>query len=158
MNKNFQDILNEKIGKQERRVKPLSGAPIQEESISYNLLFHLNNSLNIKLYKTNPSYSFNEAKPVTKAEPITPIKPVEKVETYGYFVSFDGKAEAKLFFASHNESISENLSIESLKKSFRKLALKLHPDTTGGDAEAFISLRLHYKALEQAWRPYKEAA
>ena len=38
-------------------------------------------------------------------------------------------------------------SLEELKKQYRKLSLKLHPDREGGDSKAFIAMKDEYDRL-----------
>lgn len=161
MKKNFQDILKAEIGKQESVKTFCQAAPKKEDSLSYELHFHLNRNLEIHFFNKKPSYKFHKnisstVKAQNTSKPTA--QTLKKTEVFGYFIDFEGRAEAKLFFASQNAPISETVSKEAFKRMFRKLALKLHPDTTGGCHESFIQLRKHYKALEKAWRPFKEAA
>jgi len=52
------------------------------------------------------------------------------------------------FFASHGATLSPAFTQKELKKSFRLLALKLHPDTNkGAVASAFIELKKNYETL-----------
>ncbi|MBS1970761.1 MAG: DnaJ domain-containing protein [Bdellovibrionales bacterium] len=52
------------------------------------------------------------------------------------------------FFALHGNTLSPAFSQKELKKAFRVLALKLHPDTNkGAVASAFIELKKNYETL-----------
>lgn len=52
------------------------------------------------------------------------------------------------FFTLHGNTLSPAFSQKELKKAFRILALKLHPDTNkGAVASAFIELKKNYETL-----------
>ncbi len=51
-----------------------------------------------------------------------------------------------LFFHNWSCHFERNFSKIELKKTFRKLAIKLHPDH-GGTAQLFIELKKHYETL-----------
>lgn len=51
-----------------------------------------------------------------------------------------------LFFNSWDPQFDRNFSKNGLKKTFRQLALRLHPDH-GGTAQIFIELKNHYEVL-----------
>ncbi len=52
------------------------------------------------------------------------------------------------FFALHGNTLTPAFSQRGLKKAFRVLALKLHPDTNkGAVAGAFIELKKNYETL-----------
>ncbi len=72
--------------------------------------------------------------PMKKAEPTPPHQ-------------LDGESLAAfLFFQNIGLALSENFSRGELKTTFRKLALRLHPDQQG-DAQLFIKLRTAYRQL-----------
>lgn len=51
------------------------------------------------------------------------------------------------FLKSINMEISASYSQRELKKAFRLLALRLHPDKNGGYAAPFLELKLNYNLL-----------
>lgn len=53
---------------------------------------------------------------------------------------------AFLFFQHWSAQLERNFTKIDLKKCFRKLAIKLHPDH-GGTAQLFIELKKHYEEL-----------
>jgi hypothetical protein len=60
----------------------------------------------------------------------------------------EAQKAASEFFALHGNSLSPAFSQRELKKAFRILALKLHPDTNkGAVASAFIELKKNYETL-----------
>lgn len=162
MEKNFQDILNEKIGKQESKLHQHSASLNSESSLCYSLLFHLHNNLNISVAKVSQysvkkdekeRVSFKEEKPVHSH-----LQEEVSTEIFGFFPSTQSIVEAKLFFNYHGQKIPEECSMENLKRKFRTLAKRLHPDMSTGSNQDFIQLRKHFKSLEKAWQPYLEAA
>lgn len=60
----------------------------------------------------------------------------------------EAQQAASEFFALHGNTLSPAFSQKELKKAFRVLALKLHPDTNkGAVASAFIELKNNYETL-----------
>jgi DnaJ-like protein len=60
----------------------------------------------------------------------------------------EAQREASDFFSIHGSKLSPAFSQRELKKAFRLLALKLHPDTNkGAVASAFIELKKNYETL-----------
>lgn len=60
----------------------------------------------------------------------------------------EAQKAASEFFALHGNILSPAFSQKELKKAFRVLALKLHPDTNkGAVASAFIELKKNYETL-----------
>ncbi|MBK9322083.1 MAG: J domain-containing protein [Bdellovibrionaceae bacterium] len=55
--------------------------------------------------------------------------------------------ESCAFFESHGFKLSPAFSRKELKKGFRALALRLHPDMNKGAPGPFIQLKTHYLAL-----------
>ena len=45
--------------------------------------------------------------------------------------------------------LNSSFSRRQLKKKFRKLAIKFHPDKTGGDSKKFVYLKMCYDTLKK---------
>lgn len=60
----------------------------------------------------------------------------------------DKQKESFSFFKIHSEFLLEDFSIEELKKSFKKLCFKMHPDHSLGTNQDFIKLKTHYENLK----------
>jgi DnaJ-class molecular chaperone len=69
----------------------------------------------------------------------------EMGEDYGEAYDED---DPKIFrtFESKISQLKKSTSLEELKKEYRKLALKYHPDK-GGDHETFIEIQSEYERL-----------
>jgi hypothetical protein len=59
--------------------------------------------------------------------------------------------DAMTFFASYGQPLNANFSMTDLKKAFRQMALKLHPDQ-GGTAIQFQRLLKSRKSLEALFK------
>lgn len=59
--------------------------------------------------------------------------------------------QAYEFFQFQGAALAPHFSAQDLKKAFRTLALKLHPDMKG-EAGAFIALKIHTEALNGLFR------
>jgi hypothetical protein len=66
----------------------------------------------------------------------------------GYGEAYDEK-DPKIFrtFDSKISQLKKSTSLEELKKEYRKLALKYHPDKPNGDHETFIEIQSEYERL-----------
>lgn len=60
----------------------------------------------------------------------------------------DRQKDAISFFEQFAERLPGDFSESDLKGAYRRLALRLHPDMTGGATGSFLELRSHYKSLE----------
>ncbi len=62
--------------------------------------------------------------------------------------------QALLFFHMHETHLSNDFEFQDLKRAYRKLAQKLHPDRRqDGNNQAFIALQRAYEILQKALQP-----
>lgn len=59
--------------------------------------------------------------------------------------------KAMSFFATHDIALTAAFSKSELKRAYRRLALKLHPDR-GGDTARFVALRKAFETLSLVFR------
>lgn len=163
MNKNFQDILNEKIGKHQSKKAESechNYPPTQKPTeLHWDLLQYLKKSVNINIslkteYKLADT-NFSEEKLNYRKEQNSIAQ-----EDVGYFERSDAVIFALLFVKNLNLDIKDGISKKQLKRSFRKMLLKHHPDTSSSamDTEQFTQMLEQFKILEKAWKPHNEAA
>lgn len=63
----------------------------------------------------------------------------------------DSQRTASDWFASRGESLLADFSKSELKTAFRRLALRLHPDTLGGSVSEFLDLKKNRALLEEVF-------
>lgn len=51
------------------------------------------------------------------------------------------------YFINNHEFLLEDFTKEELRKSFKKLCFKKHPDSPGGSHQSFLELKKHYDQL-----------
>jgi hypothetical protein len=163
MNKNFEDILNEKIGKHQSKKAASSTQHITPNSsstdIKWDLLQHLKRSVNInisiKSHYNLANTDFVETKPNNQSPKNTSF-----TDEIGYFEKSDSVIFALMFVKNMDLDIRDGISKKQLKKMFRKMLLKHHPDTSNSamSTEQFTQMLEQFKILEKAWKPHKEAA
>ncbi len=79
-----------------------------------------------------------------------------KVRTQGPAHQLSEKQkESLLFFKRHCEFLLEDYSLEELKKSFKKLCFKMHPDHSSGSNQDFIDLKTHFENLNLVFKKNK---
>lgn len=128
----FQQILEEKL--QAKSHKNLSGQSIEQTSQTLDpahlayLMGHL-----------GPAFFRPQTHKIYPARPKPPLPPHSLSGEQG---------QARDFFLLQGVELSPAFSQRELKKAFRSLALRLHPDTNKGAPEdAFIRLKTNYEIL-----------
>lgn len=58
--------------------------------------------------------------------------------------------KALSYFINNHEFLYEDFTKEELRKSFKKLCFKTHPDSPGGSHQSFLELKKHYDQLIKA--------
>lgn len=143
---NFQQILESKIkmagnpppshegGRQgfNTSASPLSTP--EPAHLAY-LLGHIGQTF----FRPPPSLQVHKSYPSRPMPPAPPARPPHSFS--------EDQALAYAFFALYEGHLSPAFSQKELKKAFRTLALKLHPDMNKGAAGAFIELKNHYVKL-----------
>lgn len=133
---NFKEILEEKLGAGEQRVtRPERGAGIADPA---HLAFLLG-TIPVHRFRTPPP---RPASPRAKSPPTPPPRPRRPDH-----VLTERQKTATLWFAAQDEVLPSDFTADELKKAFRALARRLHPDT-GGTAASFLELKAHHAALK----------
>lgn len=70
----------------------------------------------------------------------------------------NAQQESKAWFEENGETLEADFTADELKKSFRRLALRFHPDRPGGSATRFRTLMGHEKALRKATEATTQSA
>ncbi len=141
--RSFQDILNEKLSDGLNIEKRSSSAfdTIMDVDIDPAGLAFLLGQIGRFERTARPTNPYPRPKP-------TPKKP-RPAHTFN-----DKQRSSFEYFGSSFSPLSDNFSLDELKRSFRCLALKLHPDQ-GGDALLFMELKTHFEILCQLFKQKK---
>lgn len=59
----------------------------------------------------------------------------------------EAQQKALSYFINNHEFLLEDFTKEELRKSFKKLCFKKHPDSPGGSHQSFLELKKHYDQL-----------
>lgn len=59
----------------------------------------------------------------------------------------EAQQKAFSYFINNHEFLLEDFTKEELRKSFKKLCFKKHPDSPGGSHQSFLELKKHYDQL-----------
>lgn len=157
MKNEFQQILNKKLGVVENASrKTVSITPPKNSFLSADLLLSLKPKV-ISLNSEHPYAAFhNHREPVALSKEKT--EAINKTEAIGTFVNNEVVRSAKIFFASIESPIPQQMSLEDLKRLFRLKAKDLHPDMQNGNPENFRLLKESYEALKSNWKKLEELA
>lgn len=161
MKNEFQEILKQKLQAVDKPAqKTVSFVQSNPSQLSTELLTNLNPlHLSIqpkraywqdasKKQNTETKFAYAQTK-LVKEESLS-------LEILGEFFNNESVRTAKIFFASVGDPIPQKISLEALKRSFRKLAKKLHPDMLGGQVEDFRFLKESYEILKNNWHSLEE--
>jgi len=132
----FQQILEEKIHSRQRET--LAGRGSQEPSQSQDPA-HLAYLLGLR----GATFTRPSAAKIYPSRPKPPPPPHNLTES---------QAAARGFFVLQGVELSPAFTEGELKKAFRLLALKLHPDMNKGASGAFIELKKNYETLRELFR------
>lgn len=140
--KSFQEILQEKMGP----TAPFQPTP--PASLDPTGLAFLIGQVGRFEFKPRAQY---QTPPPPKASPRRNFdsapKAEVKVRTPGPVHQLsDSQKSSFQFFVQSKFALEADFSADELKTSFRKLALKFHPDR-GGEQKTFIVLKSHYDSL-----------
>lgn len=137
----FQDILESKLQEKEAFSLGKSATFTRESPLPTAvgaLLGHLETALWV------PRSPYAKSKP-TMAKPPRPSTPPPSFSSE--------EKESWQWFLTQGEDLGSRPSSLGLKKAYRRLALKLHPDRNQGQGELFLELKKHCLRLEGALRP-----
>ncbi|MCB0370748.1 MAG: hypothetical protein KDD45_15325 [Bdellovibrionales bacterium] len=95
-------------------------------------------------FQNNPSKGQNVTKPTQKLKPKRPKRPPHKLSLE--------QERSFTYFIENFEFLLEDFTQEELKRSFKKLCFKKHPDHGIGDAHDFIELKRHYDSLAKLFQ------
>ena len=156
MKNEFQEILKQKLQAVDKPAqKPVSFVQTNPSHLSLELVTRLN-PMNIcvkpkKAYWNSSSEQQAMDKEKTYAQTNTKAPEEMPTEILGEFFNNESVRTAKIFFASVGHPINSPMSLESLKRVYRKLAKKLHPDMKDGKVEEFRLLKESYEILKKNW-------
>lgn len=134
----FQQILEERL--QARRPQSQSGQGIEQETETH--LFDQDPAhLAFLMGSIGPSFFRPQANRIYPARPKPPPPPHSLTE---------GQQKAYNFFILQGAALNPAFTSRELKKAFRALALKLHPDTNkGATVGPFLDLKNNYETLSE---------
>ena len=139
MNASFKDILKEKMSEQ-------ASASSQHEVDFTPYLGQLLVQISRREFQRKPNAKFAYKGPATsQPQDIKAKKPVRPNWTLS-----ESQTKALMQFELWGHKLEANFEVSALKQAFRKLALKLHPDQSKGDAGQFLKLKQYYADLLQA--------
>lgn len=132
----FQQILEEKL--QARRPQSLSGQGIEQETETRSF-DHDPAHLAFLMGAIGPSFFRPQTSRIYPSRPKPPPPPHSLTEE---------QQSAYNFFILQGAALNPAFTSRELKKAFRALALKLHPDTNkGATAGPFLDLKHNYETL-----------
>jgi hypothetical protein len=132
MQTSFQQILEEKIRMQNPPgAAPGESFPDRDHAQDPAHLAYLLGSLQVSYFRPT-------AAKIYPAPPTPPPRP---------HVLNEAQIKALSFFTLHGVTLSPAFTRRELKKAFRSLALRLHPDTNKGTSGPFIELKQMYESL-----------
>lgn len=138
----FQDILNGFLeGKHASSSKPPRPTPHTEGLDPAHLAFLLGTvRVSQRVRPSTKASRPSEEKPFhSPPRPRTPAHALDEAQQ-----------KSLGWFAENGELLEGNFTAAELKKAFRRLALRFHPDRPGGTAHRFQVLRQHESTLRRA--------
>jgi hypothetical protein len=135
----FQQILESKIKRQSQSQNQENHVQQAFEQFPQQPMNQDPAHLAYLMGQMNPIF-FRPARKVYPSRPKPPPPPHSLTEEQRLAISF---------FALYGVTLSPAFPQKELKKAFRTLALKLHPDTNKGAVSAFIDLKNNYETLNE---------
>lgn len=138
---NFRDILEEKLNAaEEPAARPERGTGTADPAH----LAYLLGTIPVRRFHTPPKSAAPKAAVRPAVKP--PFqKPAPRARRPDHVLT-ERQKTAMAWFAFQSESLPGDFTTDELKKAFRSLARKTHPDA-GGSASLFLELKGHHAAL-----------
>lgn len=141
MTSSFKDVLRDLM-----KEDNLCSAPHTEDP-EQNLVFvPLLNFSRLDVPRAKSMYKAYPKAPKVQLSPTIAVEPPAPSLTFSQLSLIDQQYLLKLCSLDGRKT-PDKITEKLLKKIFRSLAKKYHPDTSGGQAQTFILVRQHYHQL-----------
>lgn len=171
-NKSFAEILNEfsqskktpSSSKRTPEFNAQSFVNFSKEQTSYEISQMELLKNDHSKYTHQKSFQFKYQKAYTKftsqeyksyktkqQERVVPCEPKKRIVGKPHQLN-ELQKQAFTYFIKHLEFLYEDFTKEELKKSFKKLCFKKHPDSPGGSHQSFLELKKNYDQLSKVFK------